>query len=225
MVCGLAYSEVGGSILYIEAREFNIDKGLKDRPGSGQVKVTGSLGGVMKESIMIAHTLAKNFLGKYFPDLPAVAYLDQHDLHVHVPEGATPKEGPSAGVALTTALLSVALGTPVLQDVAMTGEVTLTGRVLPIGGVKEKVLAAQREGIKRVILPKLNEKEFLKLPEFLRKDMQVFYAEDYRDVFQILFPRFKIALPNSDSKPNLEPKQQQAQPQKEKKPGQPHSNV
>ncbi len=192
MICGLAYDDYGGSILYIEAREFNINRGLKEKPGSGIVKVTGSIGEVMKESVTIAHTLAKNFLSTYFPNDPVANYLDQNDVHVHIPEGGVPKEGPSAGVSLTTALLSVALGIPATQNIAMTGEVTLKGRVLPIGGVKEKVLAAQREGIRKVILPKLNEKDFLKLPEFLRKDMQAFYAEDYVDVFRIMFPTFKL---------------------------------
>ena len=142
----------------------------------------------MKESVSIAQTLAKNFLHAHFPNLPEARYLDYHDIHIHIPEGAIPKEGPSAGVTLTTALISTALGRSVAQGVAMTGEVTLRGKVLAIGGVKEKVLAAQREGIKKVILPKQNEKDFLKLPEFLRKDMEVAYAEDYADVFKIMFP-------------------------------------
>ncbi len=146
----------------------------------------------MKESIGIAHTLAKQFLMTRLPDSNAAGYLESKDVHVHVPEGAVPKEGPSAGVAITTALISLALHTPAAQNVAMTGEVTLMGKVLPIGGVKEKVLAAQREGIKKVILPKENEKDYNKLPDFLKKDLEVKYADDYTDVFQIMFPGQKM---------------------------------
>jgi len=155
------------------------------------VKVTGSLGDVMKESVQIAQTCAKNFLHSKFPGSSVSKYLDTHDIHIHVPEGGIPKEGPSAGIALTTAFVSVALGIPAAQSVAMTGEVTLRGKVLAIGGVKEKVLAAQREGLKKVILPKTNEKDFMKLPEFLRKDIEVVYAEEYADVFKIMFPDYK----------------------------------
>eukprot|EP01022_Parablepharisma_sp_SALTPOND_P004364 TRINITY_DN120164_c2_g1_i1.p1 TRINITY_DN120164_c2_g1~~TRINITY_DN120164_c2_g1_i1.p1 ORF type:complete len:560 (+),score=44.25 TRINITY_DN120164_c2_g1_i1:1545-3224(+) len=197
VVCGLGWTELGGSILYIEAREFTVNREKIEHPGTGQVKITGSLGDVMKESVSIAHTLAKNFLNTYFPSHPASSYLDYHDIHVHIPEGGIPKEGPSAGVTLTTAFLSAALGQPVAQDVAMTGEVTLRGKVLAIGGVKEKVLAAQREGIKKVILPKKNEKDFMRLPEFLRKDIEVAYAEDYVDVFKIMFPDL---LPQNQAK-------------------------
>lgn len=147
----------------------------------------------MKESASVAYTLAKNFLHEHFPTHKAAAFLDSHDVHVHVPEGGTPKDGPSAGVTLTTAFLSLALETPAAQNVAMTGEVTLEGKVLKIGGLKEKVLAAQRESIAKVVVPRENEKEFAKLPDFLRERIEVAYAENYEDVFKVMFPDFPLA--------------------------------
>ncbi len=200
----MSYSEAGGSITYVEAREATFKQESKDKPTHGSIKVTGSLGDVMKESVVLAHTLAKNFLLTHLPDSPAASYLESQDVHLHVPEGAVPKEGPSAGVAITTAFISLALNTPAVQDIAMTGEITLMGKVLPIGGVKEKVLAAQREGIKKVILPKYNEKDYAKLPDFLKKDIEVCYAEDYKDVFQIMFPNVKLGKEQA-------PKQQPAE--------------
>lgn len=193
MVCGLAYTELGGLITYLEARRAAFAQGEKDKPKHGAIKITGSLGKVMKESATIASILAKNFLLKSVGNAQAAEYLEQSDIHLHAPEGAMPKEGPSAGVAITTAFISLALNKSVPQDVAMTGEVTLMGKVLPIGGVKEKVLAAQREGFKMVILPKANERDYVKLPEFLKKGIEVQYADEYSDVFRILFPNIKLS--------------------------------
>ena len=129
----------------------------------------------MRESGLIAHTLAKNFLHKYFEDKPFANYFDYHDVHVHVPEGAVTKDGPSAGITLMTALFSLVLNEPTSQDIAMSGEISLNGKVLPIGGVKEKILAAKREGLKKVILPIENKKEYLKIQEELRRDIEVLY--------------------------------------------------
>ena len=135
---GLAWTSVGGDILFIEASKV---------PGSGKLILTGQLGEVMKESAQAALTLAKGYLGDS---------LDKMDIHVHVPAGATPKDGPSAGVAMYLALVSLLSAKPIRHDVAMTGEISLRGLVLPIGGVKEKTLAALRAGIKTVMLPKRN---------------------------------------------------------------------
>jgi len=200
----MAWTELGGTILYIETRESTIDEDNPDKPGTGQLIITGSLGKVMKESVSIAQTLAKNFLHQYFPNHKAATFFDYHDIHVHVPEGSTPKDGPSAGVTLTTALLSLALNKPITQNIAMTGEVTLQGKVLKIGGLKEKVLAAQRELIKKVVVPKENKKEFMKLPDFLKEGIEVTYVENYEDVFKVTFPDMPLSSQQdvqADSKP------------------------
>lgn len=122
--------------------------------------MTGSLGDVMKESASIAHSYAKNFLNLHHTDNEgAIKYLETTDLHIHFPEGAVPKDGPSAGVAITSSLISLALDKPMSKEIGMTGEISLNGKVLPIGGVKEKTMAASREGIKTLIFPKANEKD------------------------------------------------------------------
>ena len=156
---GLAWTPVGGDILFIEATAM---------PGNGHLTVTGQLGDVMKESAMAA----MSYVRTHSPELGLEDdYFQTHDIHIHVPAGAIPKDGPSAGVTMATAICSLVTGTPVNNDVAMTGEVTLTGQVLPIGGLKEKTLAAQRAGITTVILPSRNEADLEDVPEELRKDM------------------------------------------------------
>jgi ATP-dependent Lon protease len=160
---GLAWTETGGDVLYIEATLL---------PGGNQnIILTGQLGNVMQESARAAlsHIRARATDLGISPD-----FLAHHDLHVHVPAGAIPKDGPSAGVTMATAILSAARNQPVRQDVAMTGEITLSGLVLPIGGVREKALAARRAGIRNVILPALNEPDLAELPEEIRKDMTFF---------------------------------------------------
>ncbi len=144
---GLAWTPVGGEVLFIEATRV---------PGDGRLQITGQLGDVMKESAAAALSYVKANARKWGVDKPE-EWLRTHDIHMHVPAGAIPKDGPSAGVAIATALVSLVTGRPVRSDVAMTGEITLTGQVLPIGGLKEKALAAQRAGIKTVIAPRLNE--------------------------------------------------------------------
>ena len=160
-VTGLAWTSVGGELLTIEAAAV---------AGKGRYVKTGSLGDVMQESIQAASTVVRSrsqLLG-----IPA-AYHDRHDVHIHVPEGATPKDGPSAGVAMCTALVSVCTEIPVRSDVAMTGEITLRGEVLPIGGLKEKLLAARRGGIKTVIIPKENERDLQEVPDNIKADLDI----------------------------------------------------
>src|SRR6201995_468415 len=155
---GLAWTEVGGELLTIEAVTV---------PGKGRVTATGKLGDVMKESVQAAESFVKS-RSNVFGILPAV--FEKKDIHVHVPEGTTPKDGPSAGVAMVTSIVSVLSGVPVKRDIAMTGEIPLRGRVLPIGGLKEKLLAALRGGLKTVILPKDNEKDLAEVPDNIRTE-------------------------------------------------------
>lgn len=161
IVTGLAWTEFGGDILTIEAIKM---------PGKGNMKVTGNLKDVMKESVSAANSYVKA-LGPKFGILPPV--FERTDVHVHVPEGATPKDGPSAGVAMVTAMVSVLTGIPVRKDIAMTGEITLRGRVLAIGGLKEKLLAALRSGVKTVLIPKENEKDLTELPENVKAGLEI----------------------------------------------------
>jgi ATP-dependent Lon protease len=167
---GLAWTEVGGEMLSIEAVML---------PGKGKVTSTGKLGDVMKESIQAAESFVKSRAIQYGikPTL-----FERRDIHVHVPEGATPKDGPSAGIAMVTAIVSVLTQTPIRRDVAMTGEVTLRGRVLPIGGLKEKLLAALRAGIKTVLIPKENEKDLADIPDNVKRKMEIVPVSDCDEV-------------------------------------------
>ena len=146
----------------------------------------GNLGNVMKESIQIAYTYAKVFLDSIDPECHFL--LDNH-IHLHVPEGATPKDGPSAGCTIVTAAISLALNKPVRENLAMTGEISLRGKILPVGGIKEKVLAAKRAGVDTVILPADNRKDFDDLPDLVKQDVTVHFAETYDDVYRIAFPQ------------------------------------
>ncbi|MGB2333980.1 MAG: endopeptidase La, partial [Candidatus Puniceispirillaceae bacterium] len=158
---GLAWTEVGGELLNIEAVKV---------PGKGKVTATGKLGEVMKESIQAAEFFIKSRAQSYGIDLVELA---KHDVHVHVPEGATPKDGPSAGVGMATSIISAITGIEVRRDVAMTGEITLRGRVLPIGGLKEKLLAAQRGGLTTVLIPKDNEKDLADIPDNVKSSLKI----------------------------------------------------
>ena len=158
---GLAWTEVGGELLQIEAVRV---------PGKGKVSATGKLGDVMKESIQAAEFFIKSRAETYGIDLEDLA---KHDLHVHVPEGATPKDGPSAGVAMATSIISAVTGIAVRRNVAMTGEITLRGRVLPIGGLKEKLLAALRGGLTTVLIPKENEKDLVEIPDNVKEGLTI----------------------------------------------------
>ena len=178
VVNGLAYTTVGGETLAVECAVM---------PGSGGLKLTGQLGDVMKESAQAALSWIRAHAAEYglAPD-----FHKDIDIHIHVPEGAVPKDGPSAGVTMTTALLSAITDRPVRQDVAMTGEVTLRGRVLPIGGVKEKLLAAYRAGIRTVLLPRENEKDLEDIPEHVLKTFTILFADTVTDVLKVaLLPR------------------------------------
>ncbi|KAJ8792965.1 hypothetical protein J1605_003933 [Eschrichtius robustus] len=180
---GLAWTAMGGSTLFVETslRRPRDSKGDKD----GSLEVTGQLGEVMKESARIAYTFARAFLMQYDP---TNEYLVTSHIHLHVPEGATPKDGPSAGCTIVTALLSLALGRPVRQNLAMTGEVSLTGKVLPVGGIKEKTIAAKRAGVTCIILPTENKKDFYDLAAFITEGLEVHFVEHYREIFNIAFP-------------------------------------
>lgn len=170
---GLAWTEVGGDILFIEA---------VDMPGKGIVKQTGKLGEVMKESIETAYSVVRSHSKELGID-PEV--FEKTDIHVHVPEGATPKDGPSAGIAMYTTLVSVLTKIPVKKDVAMTGEITLQGRVLPIGGLKEKLLSALRGGIKTVIIPKDNEKDLAEIPDNVKEGLKIIPVSGAQKVLEI----------------------------------------
>ena len=165
---GLAWTPTGGDVLFIEATSM---------PGGGKLTITGQLGDVMKESAQAALSYVRGHWSEVAPDL-GEEWFAEHDIHIHVPAGAVPKDGPSAGVAMTVALSSLISGRPVRNDVAMTGEVTLTGQVLPIGGLKEKSLAAQRAGIKRVLVPERNEGDVTEIPERERSELEFVYVDE-----------------------------------------------
>jgi ATP-dependent Lon protease len=180
---GLAWTPVGGEVLFIEASAM---------PGRGRLTITGQLGDVMRESAEAALSYVRSNAAELVPDLPA-DWFATHDIHVHVPAGATPKDGPSAGVAMVTALASLVSGRPVKADVAMTGEVTLTGQVLPIGGLKEKALAAQRNGIKTVIAPAPNEPETDEIPAHLRGTISFVFVDTIDEVLEVALARRRVA--------------------------------
>jgi ATP-dependent Lon protease len=172
-VTGLAWTAVGGDILFIEA--------LKTK-GKGKLQLTGQLGEVMQESAQAAFSYAKARAGEL--GIPDDA-LENFDIHIHLPEGAIPKDGPSAGITMATALVSVLSQRPVRKDVAMTGEITLRGNVLPVGGVKEKLLAARRAKIKTVILPEPNKRDLDDLPQEVRDDLTFIFVDNVRQVFDV----------------------------------------
>jgi ATP-dependent Lon protease len=162
-------------VLFIEAQAY---------PGRGKLAVTGQLGEVMQESAQAALSWARSHTDELELD---ERWFARHDVHVHVPAGAVPKDGPSAGIAMATAIASLLRETPVAEDVAMTGEITLTGQVLPVGGVREKVLAAQRAGLDRVILPRENEHDLDELPEETRTAVAFILVDSIEDVFAAAF--------------------------------------
>lgn len=168
---GLAWTSMGGATLLIETSSV---------PGKGKLRLTGSLGKVMNESAEIALTYVKSLLGD-------AGYWNRHDIHIHVPDGATPKDGPSAGITITTALLSLHRNRPIKKGFAMTGEIRLTGQVLPIGGLKEKVIAARRVGIKKIIFPADNRRDWDELPDILKKGIKIHPVENYSEIEELLF--------------------------------------
>jgi ATP-dependent Lon protease len=167
---------MGGTTLAIEASLIH--------DGSRGFKQTGQLGDVMRESAQIAYS----YVASHLDELDGKAhFFDDAFIHLHVPEGATPKDGPSAGVTMATALLSLAKNKKINRDIAMTGELTLTGRVLPVGGIREKVIAAKRAGLKELILPADNERDFDEVPDYVKKGVTVSFASNYDQVADICF--------------------------------------
>jgi len=188
VVTGLAWTEVGGEILKIEVTRMD---------GKGNLVLTGSLGDVMKESARIAFSYVKSKAKELGIDPEE---FGKYDLHIHVPAGAIPKDGPSAGISITTGIASVFTNRPVRSDVAMTGEITLRGKVLPVGGLKEKILAAKRTGIKTVILPKDNKEEVMSdLPPYVRKSMNLIFVDHIDEVFKIALREEKKEVENQES--------------------------
>ena len=179
MSTGLAWTQAGGEILFIE---------VSTMPGKGVLTLTGHLGEVMKESCQAALTYVRSRYQKFGLE---EKLFEKIDIHVHVPEGAVPKDGPSAGVAITTALISALTKRSAKKDVAMTGEVTLRGRALEIGGVKEKVIAAHSAGIKTIILPKDNKKDLIELPQKTIKDLQFKFVGHMDEVVEIALNKKK----------------------------------
>jgi ATP-dependent Lon protease len=182
VVTGLAWTEVGGELLTIEALMM---------PGKGRMTVTGNLKDVMKESISAASSYVRSRAPSIGVKPPV---FDKKDIHVHVPEGATPKDGPSAGIAMVTAIVSVMTGIPVRKDVAMTGEITLRGRVLPIGGLKEKLLAALRGGIKKVLIPEENAKDLAEIPDTVTSGMEIIPVAMMDDALKHALVRMPVAI-------------------------------
>lgn len=181
VIMGLAWTSMGGQSLYIET--VKIPSNDLENPNGG-LSITGQLGDVMKESSQLAYTFAKGKLLQIDPDN---AFFRQTSIGLHVPEGAIPKDGPSAGVTMTTALLSLAMDKPARQNLAMTGEISLTGKVLRVGGIKEKMLAARRSGVTCVVLPEGNEADFEDLPNEVKEGLEVHYASTYDDVYKVAF--------------------------------------
>ena len=155
-------------------------------PGKGEFQLTGQLGDVMKESAQAGISYIRSVSEEYH--IPK-DFFREHDIHIHIPEGAVPKDGPSAGITMATAMLSAITDTPVRADVAMTGEITLRGRVLPIGGLKEKTLAAKNAGIKTICVPKKNEKDIDEISMEIRKGLKIVFVEQMKDVLDVAFVR------------------------------------
>ena len=185
---GLAWTEVGGELLSIEAIML---------PGKGKMTITGKLGDVMRESVQAAESYVKSRAVSFGIQPPI---FEKRDIHVHVPEGATPKDGPSAGVAMLTSIVSVLTGIPVRKDIAMTGEITLRGRVLPIGGLKEKLLAALRGGIRKVLIPKENEKDLADIPDNVKKGLEIVAMTTVDDVLKHALTRPLVPIEWSEDK-------------------------
>lgn len=190
---GLAWTESGGEILFVEATQM---------PGTSKLILTGHLGDVMKESAQAALTYVRARAGRWNID---EKFFEKADVHIHVPSGAIPKDGPSAGVAMITALVSLLSGRRVRNDVAMTGEITLRGNVLPIGGVKEKVLAAHRAGVKRVFLPEHNQKDLVDIPQEIRDQMEIIPVGKVEDLVDQALEDAPVSTPRRPTEPATTP--------------------
>jgi ATP-dependent Lon protease len=179
---GLAWTEVGGELLIVEVALM---------PGSGKLIVTGKLGEVMQES---AHAAMSYVRSRAWGLGLKADFYNKVDIHIHVPEGATPKDGPSAGITITSAIISALTKRPFPNDLAMTGEITLRGRVLPIGGLKEKLLAAKRGLIARVLIPAENEKDLKEVPQRIRRGLEIISVDHMDEVLRIVFPDMQQAV-------------------------------
>jgi len=210
VIMGLAWTAMGGATLYVEARgrlprrsgatDSNDDSSQAgsdstssgDSGGgglTGSMHVTGQLGSVMSESSAVALTYARLFMREFNP---SNHYLDDARIHLNVPEGAVPKDGPSAGVTMASSLVSLAMNQPIRQDLAMTGELTLTGKVLKVGGIKEKVIAARREGVETLLLPRHNEADYTELKDYLRAGLTAHFIDHYDDVYRLAFDESQV---------------------------------
>ncbi|RKP17372.1 lon protease-like protein, mitochondrial [Rozella allomycis CSF55] len=176
IVMGLAWTSNGGAAFFVET--------LIDPSDKPQIQTTGQLGKVMEESVEIAYSFAKSFIASKFPEND---FFKKHAIHLHVPEGAMPKDGPSAGITMTSALVSLALNQSINQGIAMTGEITLTGKVLAIGGLKEKTIAAKRAGANTIICPKANLNAWSELPDYIKKDVNIHFVDHFSQVYDIIF--------------------------------------
>jgi ATP-dependent Lon protease len=182
IITGLAYTDFGGDILTIEAVKM---------PGKGRMSITGNLKDVMKESIAAANSYVRSRATRFGLEPPS---FERTDVHIHVPDGATPKDGPSAGAAMATAIVSVLTGIPIKADIAMTGEVTLRGRVTAIGGLKEKLLAAMRSGVKTVLIPVENEKDLADIPDNVKSAMEIIPVSTMDQVLSHALTRQPVAI-------------------------------
>ncbi|MBR5762083.1 MAG: endopeptidase La, partial [Lachnospiraceae bacterium] len=173
IVRGLAWTPVGGTTLSVEV---NI------MPGKGEMELTGQMGDVMKESALAGLSFIRSIAPKY---KIAQTFFEQHDIHIHIPEGAVPKDGPSAGITMATAIMSAITGIPVSRNLAMTGEITLRGRVLAVGGLKEKILAAKTAGIKKVLVPLENKADIEEISDEIKEGMDLIYVSSMKEVLEI----------------------------------------
>jgi ATP-dependent Lon protease len=173
IVTGLAWTPVGGEVLFVECTKF---------PGKGEIVQTGMMGDIMKESMRAALTYVRHISNSYGIDEKD---FSEYDIHLHIPAGAIPKDGPSAGITMATAIMSVMTARPIRKDVAMTGEITLTGKVLPVGGLKEKLFAAKRLGVKTVVIPKKNAIELEKVPKSITKSLKIVPVSKFDEVLDI----------------------------------------
>jgi ATP-dependent Lon protease len=188
---GLAWTETGGDVIYVEATQMR---------GKGNLNLTGHLGEVMKESAQAAWSFARATASCWGMKEDSFSRID---VHLHVPAGAVPKDGPSAGITMATSLVSLLTGHPVKKDVAMTGEVTLRGKILPVGGIKEKVLAARRAGIRRIILPAQNDKDLQEMPFHLRRGMEFILVKEMKEVLRRALVLPPSVGPGLDAKEGL----------------------
>jgi ATP-dependent Lon protease len=186
---GMAWTPVGGDILFVEATKMG---------GKGKLILTGKLGDVIKESAQAALSWIRTNAVKYgLATSPRVNILDETDIHIHFPAGATKKDGPSAGVTILSSIFSILVGKKVRSDTAMTGEITLRGLVLPVGGIKEKVLAAHRAGIKRVLLPHRNKKDLEEVPENVKQDLEIIFVRTAEKLIENIFLETDLAKPST----------------------------